>query len=161
MTGAPSFVTPPEPWEALVAAEQEYAARRMELFAAGAESQLRKALASPRGRGAALRVLADAPPELTMALIDAVFGGAVTTHAQVGVARSVIGRLDPGWLSRALKPMVSAWIERPEATWEDLRRAAELMSDLGQRALLDQVVERANRSDDEDVKEVAEDFRAR
>ncbi len=82
-----------EPWEDLVAAEELYAARRMDLFAVGAERQLRLALASPRGQGTALRVLIDAPAEVTMALIGAVFDAAVTTHAQVGVAREVIGQL--------------------------------------------------------------------
>ncbi len=150
-----------EPWEDLVAAEELYTARRMDVFAAGAEEQLRLALASPRGRGTALRVLADAPPELTIALLDAAFDAAVTTHAQVGVARNVIGRLDAGWLARTLGPLVSERIERPGASWEDLRRVAELLSELGQRALLDEVVDCADRSDDEDIREVAEDFRAR
>jgi hypothetical protein len=147
-----------EPWEELVLAEEAYIARRMELFSSGAEAQLRLALGSPRGVGTALRVLVDAPLELVMNLFDVLFVLAVTTHSQVGLARTVLGRLDRGWLASALQPSVEEWLVRPELGWEGYRRLAELLSFLEQRSLLTEVVRRAASSDDDDVREVAEDF---
>jgi hypothetical protein len=147
-----------EPWEELVRAEEAYVAKRVELFASGAEPQLRLALASPRGVGTALRVLVDAPLELVMELFDVLFVAATTTHSQVGLARDVLGRLDPGWLASALSSPVEERLSHPDADWEDYRRLAELLLALGQRTHLTAVVERARRSNDEDVREVAEDF---
>jgi hypothetical protein len=148
----------PEPWEELVLAEEAYVARRRALFSSDAEAQLRLALASPRGVGTALRALADAPPELVMSLFDVLFVVAATTHAQVGLARAVLGRLDPGWLASALQSPVEELLARPELGWEEYRRLAELLSALEQRSLLTKVVQHAALSDDDDVREVAEDF---
>lgn len=147
-----------EPWEELVSAEEAYLGRRRALFSTDAEAQLRLALASPRGVGTALRVLADAPTELVMSLFDVLFVVAATTHAQVGLARAVLGRLDPGWLASALRPPVEEWLALPGLGWEGYRRLAELLSALGQRSLLAEVVQHAALSDDEDVREVAQDF---
>lgn len=147
-----------EPWEELVRAEEVYLSARTALFAADAEGQLRLALASPRGRGTALRTLRDAPVELVMDLVDPLFEAAATTHPQVGLARSVLGRVDAGWLAAALRPRVEEWLSRPGADWADYRRVAELLSALDQRPLLAEVVHRAAASDDEDIREVAEDF---
>lgn len=147
-----------EPWEELVLAEEACAASRMSLFSANTEAQLRLALATPRGVGTALRILADAPPELLMKLFDVLFVVAATTHAQIGLARTVLGRLDPGWLASALQSPVEEWLARPDLGWEEYRRLAELLSVLEQRSLLAEVVQHAARSDDDDVREVAEDF---
>jgi len=152
-------MTSPEPWEELVAAENAYLAKRMALFAAGPEHQLRLALGAPRGVGTALRALLDGPIELCMSLIDALFRVAVTTHSQVGVARHVIARIDPGWLRVSLEPLVDSLLDRPGASWEDFRRTAELLAELGQRDLLDEVVRRADQSSDGDIREVGDDFR--
>lgn len=140
-------------------AEEVYVAKRVALFASGAEAQLRLALASPRGVGTALRALLDAPLELVGDLVDALFVVAVTTHPQVGLARTVLGRLDTGWLASVLPPRVEERLSHPGADWEDYRRLAELLSALGQRSLLAEVVRRAALSGDEDIREVAEDFR--
>lgn len=152
-------VTSREPWEELVLAENEYIARRMALYSAGAERQLRLAFASPRGVGTALRALIDAPLELIMSLLDVLFVSAASTHPQVGVARQVIDRLDPGWLSSALRPLVAGRLSQSDASWEDYRRIAELLSTLEQRSILDVLVRRAEASDDPDIREVADDFR--
>lgn len=148
----------PEAWEDLVAAEEAYIAKRKALFSSDVDRQLRLALASPRGVGTALRVLRDAPVELTMDLLDDVFVAAVTTHPQVGLAREVLGRVDAGWLASVLRPLVAARVERSDASWEDYRRVAELLSSLMQQDLLNKVVRCASLSDDADIKEVAMDF---
>ncbi len=151
-------MTTPEPWENLVAAEHAYIVRRMELFAGDLEQQLRLALASPRGRGAALRVLRDAAPELITALSDELVVSATTTHSQVGLAREILGRLDPAELEAILTEPVAALLDRTDASWEDYRRFTELLAAVAQTALLARLVERAAQSDDPDIAEVAEDF---
>jgi hypothetical protein len=146
-------------WQRLVDAEEAYIAARAVLFAAGAEQQLSEALGSSRGRGAALRVLRDSPVELLMALLPALFHSATSTHSQVGLARDVLGRLDSGWLSVALVPLVESAFARESVDWSDYRRLAETLAELGQHDLLAGVVKRAAASDDADIREVAEDFR--
>jgi hypothetical protein len=141
-----------------VAAEAVYVAQRMALYAAGAEVQLRLALASPRGVGTALRALLDAPVELVMDLFDALFVFAASSNPQVGLARDLVGRLDAGWLASVLPRHVEERLSRPDAGWEDHRRLAELLSALGQRSMLAELVRRAALSDDEDIREVAADF---
>jgi hypothetical protein len=144
-------------WQDLVAAEQAYFAARMALYKADPEAELRAALGSARGRGTALRALRDAPVELVMDLIEPLTEAATTTHGEVGLAREVLGRVDPGWLAGVLPPLVEQRLA-PAADWEDYRRLAELLSTLGQHALLAEVVRRAAGSDDEDIREVAADF---
>jgi hypothetical protein len=152
-------VTSQQPWEDVVAAESAYIEARTRLFAADAETQLSLALASPSGRGTALRILRDSPIELVMAVLPALFRAATSTHAQVGLARNVLGRIDSGWLSTALIPMVDSVLANESSDWSDYRRLAEVLADLGQQRLLVSVVERAAQSADEDIREVAEDFR--
>lgn len=93
-----------------------------------------------------------------MSLVEPVFDAAATTHGHVGLARDVLGRLDPGWLSRALAPLVDDALDGENADWETYRRTAEVLDLLGQEALLMSLVERARSSEDPDVLEVAEDY---
>lgn len=148
-----------EPWEQLVIAETAYTEAHVEVVKAGVESQLALALASPIGRGTALRVLRDSPVELVMSLIDLVFESASSTHSQVGLAREVMARVDPGWLSTVLDPLVTRMLANSDLDWSDYRRLAEMLSELAQSSLLARVVTQASESADEDVREVADDFR--
>ncbi len=152
-------MTGQQPWEEVVAAESAYIEARTRLFAADAETQLSLALESASGRGPALRILRDSPIELVMAVVPALFRAATRTHPQVGLARNVLGRIDSGWLSTALSPMVESVLANESSDWSDYRRLAEALAELGQRKLLVSVVDRAAHSDDEDIREVAEDFR--
>lgn len=154
-------VTGSEPWERLVDAENHYFTERRRLFASGALDQLRLALGSVRGIGCALRVLRDAPVELVLDLIDPLFDVATRTHADVGLARLVIARADPGWLSQALRPLVSEFLDRADLDDSDYRRLAELLDSLHQSDLMELLVLTADRSTDEDIREVADDFRDR
>ncbi len=153
-------MTPAEPWERLVRAEQAYIEARTALFASDPEAQLAAALRSPRGRNAALRVLDGATDELKMALLPTLFELTLVTHGNVGLVRAIIGSLDHGWLSIALGSHVEALLERPHLTWEEYRRVAELLRSIGQVGLLDTVVTKAQYADDVDIREVAEDFRS-
>jgi len=153
-------VTVEEPWERLVRAEQAHIEPRTGLFASDAEAQLAAALGNPRGRNAALRVLEGATDELKMAMLPSLFDLALATHGNVGLVRTIIGSLDDGWLTIALRPHVNALFERPQVTWEEYRRVAELLRSIGQIGLLDTVVNKAQQSDDLDIREVAGDFRS-
>lgn len=148
-----------QPWEEVVAAEGVYLETRRQMFEAGAEEQLSLALQSPTGRGSALRVLRDSPLEVLMGVLPGLFDAASSTHPQVGLAREVLGRVDSGWLSTALVPLVESRLQNKASDWSDYRRLAECLSEIGQSRLLAVVVERADQSDDDDIREVAEDFR--
>lgn len=152
-------MTRPEPWEELVIAEDAYLTKRMAMFEAGAEQQLRLALADAAGAPTALTVLRDAPVELVMDLVDLIFLRATRTHGHVALARQVIARLDPGWLFLALPPLVKERLNAPEADWEDYRRIAEVLKDLDQLVILEQLVALARTSADPDILEVADDYR--
>lgn len=148
-----------EPWEEVRDAEDLYFARRVEMFAAGKQEQLRLALADPVGAGMALRILRDADLQTVMDLFDAVFARATTTHGPVQLAREVLARLDAGWLFRALGPVIERRLSQPGADWEDFQRIAEVLHHLDQHAHLNTLVVRAERSDDPDIVEVAEVYR--
>jgi hypothetical protein len=151
-----------QPWEDLVDADEAYLAQRRAMYEAGImQSQLRLALATAAGRGVALQVLSDAPVELVAELLDPVFAVSLATHGPLGLAREVLARLDPEWLGPRLRVLVDRRLDAPdpEEPYEDYRRIAELLDSLGQRAILADVVRRAEASDDPDVVEVADDFR--
>ncbi|MBL7496589.1 hypothetical protein I6A84_19540 [Frankia sp. CNm7] len=149
-----------EPWEELAEAENTYFAIRMRMFAAGAETQLRKALATPRGRRTALRVLLEAPAELRMDLIEPVFEATLGSTAEVATARAVLRLVDPGWLTMALRPLLLQRFSdsREPIDWSEYRRAAELLGELGQPALLGLLLSLGSETDDPDVREVVDDF---
>lgn len=154
-------MTPEEPWEELIRADEAYFSSRMRLFASDPQAQLRTALTKPRAKGPALRVLRDAPIEIVMDLVEHVFAVAASTHPQAGLAREVLARLDGGWLHRELRPLVEERLTSGAASWEDYLRIAESLSALDQKALLERLVQLAESADDADTREVADDYRAR
>lgn len=153
-------MSPRQPWEDVVDAENAYISARMKVFydADDGTEQLLAALRHVRGKGMALRLLQEGPVERVMELYEAVFDATTTTHPQVGRARDVLNRLDPGWLSMTLPPLVQRRLD-DNPDWEDYRRLAELLTELGQTALLDTLVRHAERSTDPDILEVADDYR--
>jgi hypothetical protein len=93
-----------------------------------------------------------------MELVPQLYQAALISRSDILVpAREALGRVDPGWLSTALAPEVERTL--PDADDEVFRRLAELLDHLGQEALLARVVSAAEDSDDEDIREVADDFR--
>jgi hypothetical protein len=152
-----------EPWEDLVDAEQAYIEQRDAMYSSGLmEQQLGLASRSPQGRATALHVLLDAPIALVEAFLEPVFEIAVTLHSPLGPAREVLARLDPDRLTPRLAHLVARKLDEPDPDYpdDDYRRVAELLDRLGQRTLLAELVRRAERSDNPDVVEVADDFRA-
>ncbi len=147
-----------EAWEQMAKAEEAYFAARRAMYAAGFEEQFVAALSSARGRGPALRALATAPLDKRMSLLPVLFDLALETENEIVAVREVIASFDEGWLSFALQPLVQAFWDRPKLTDWEYRRLAELLSGLNQQTLLAEVVERAARESDPDIREVAEDF---
>ncbi|WP_131831605.1 hypothetical protein [Pseudofrankia asymbiotica] len=150
-----------EPWEELVETEKAYFACRMRLFAAGAKDQLELALTDPRGRAAALRMLLAVPVDLTMELVEDVFEASIGLTDDIAIARDVLRRVDPGWLSTALRPLLANRFEEPKepVDWVDYRCAADLLADLNQNSLLSRFLIWAIRIDDPDVQEIVDDYR--
>jgi hypothetical protein len=147
-----------EPWEVMSKAEDAYFEARRAMYAAGFEQQFVAALSSARGRGPALRALATAPLDKRMTLLPVLFDLSLDMEQELVAVREAIASFDEGWLSFALQPLVRAFWDRPGLTEREYRRLAELLAGLSQTALLSEVVQRAERESDPDIREVAEDF---
>jgi hypothetical protein len=131
----------PEPWEQLRDAHHAVGEIGRSLISAGIwQQQLRLALASPRGRATALSILNRRPAEEIMDLVDAVFDATVSMPAGSGLGEQVLAKVDPGWLSFALRRIVHdrvAGSPEPDAA---RRRIAELLEQLEQPSLLKDLV---------------------
>ena len=129
-----------QPWEELRNLRQACVEVVRGMAAAGIlEAQLRLALASPRGRATALRVLRDGSVDRVMDLVDGVFTAAVTPSADTGLARTVLARLDPGWLALTLRALLA---ELDSVSAEEHRCIVDLLTELDQSALLAEVTQR-------------------
>ena len=106
----------------------------------------------------ALRVLRDAEPEFVIRFLSPMFDIATHQHGELELARQIIGQLDPGCLFIAIRPLIQARLDAPEADYEDYRRIAEALEDWDQMAHLDALVAQASPSADPDILEVVEDF---
>lgn len=129
-----------QPWEELRDLRQACVEVVRGMAAAGIlEAQLRLALASPRGRATALRVLRDGSVDQVMDLVDDVFTAAVTPSADAGLARTVLARLDPGWLALTLRALLAERLAGGDVSPEARRCIVDLLTELGQPALLAEV----------------------
>ncbi|SDP06069.1 hypothetical protein SAMN04515671_2836 [Nakamurella panacisegetis] len=145
------------PWERLVEAEDAYFERRQEMFEAGMDRELGLALQSAKGRGMALRVLRELPPDAILPHVGVVADIATRTHGQVGLAREVLSKVDRDAAIRLVVPQIEAMLAA-DADWETYRRSAEVLVMLGARGALSHLVSLALKSDDADIREVGEDF---
>ena len=147
-----------EPWEDVLEAERVYYAARRRMHDAGTHDQLRLAFRHPLGRDTALRILRDGPIEDVMAFLPEIFDIATHLHGELEFARDLIDRLDSSWLYIALRPLIQARLDAPEAEYDDYQRIAEALQHWDQLAHLDALVARAKRSTDPDILEVAENY---
>jgi len=132
-----------QPWEELRDLRQAWVEILRGMAAAGIlEAQLRLALASPRGRATALRVLRDGSVQQVMDLVDDVFTAAVTPSADTGLARTVLARLDPGWLALTLRGLLAERLDSGSVSAEEQRCIVDLLTELDQPALLAEVTAR-------------------
>ena len=132
-----------QPWEELRDLRQSSLEVLRGMAAAGIlEAQLRLALASPRGRATALRVLRDGSVDRVMDLVDGVFTAAITPSADTGLARAVLARLDPGWLALTLRALLAERLDSGSVSAEEHRCIVDLLTELDQSALLAEVTQR-------------------
>jgi hypothetical protein len=145
-------------WRSIVDAERAFQLACAALTMPEMMSVLHEVLPSGHGRETALRIIRSLPDERVMELVPQLYQAALISRSDILVpAREALGRVDSGWLFAALAPEVERTL--PDADDEVYRRLAELLDHLGQEALLARVVTAAEDSDDEDILEVADDFR--
>ena len=144
-------------WQAVVDAERQHQLAAAAFTMPEMLAVLREVLRDGPGQATAVRLVRTLPDDRVRDLVPELVQAALISRPEILVpAREALGRLDAGWLSLALRPEVERVL--PDADWEVYRRLAELLRHLGQEALLARVVAAAAESDDEDVREVADDF---
>jgi hypothetical protein len=154
-------------WQAFLSVQEEYIAAQMRLFRAQAAVQglpaarlqelLDRALHSVGERRAALLLLVDLDETVRRRNFAALMDWVAVEHRDIDLAREVILSMDRDWLAKHLPTQLER-ILNPSATYEAYRRLAELLTLLNS-PLLQMVIERAERSDDNDIHEVAVDYR--
>lgn len=152
------MTTAEDAWQTMINAEETYYEARMALVAAGPDEVLREQLGTLRGRGPALRVLADLLPDHTLTLFSEVFHTAVSSERDGLLARRVLSRLEPARLSEAFSTVLRDFlVDEQRDSWE-YRRTAELLDAHDQTDLLAQLVAVAKRSADSGIRGVGNDF---
>lgn len=144
-------------WQKFTDAERAMIEARMALIATDWEPVVRRAL-STSDKETALRLLQILPDERTRPFADALLPLALRSKPYVGVVRQLLASLGPGWMSANARDFVEQTISSPNATEEEFHRLAELLDELNEPDLLKMVVDAARRSDDPDIREVAEDY---
>lgn len=147
-----------EAWSVFKQADQAMVQARMAFMASDWEPVLRTALETWDHVPTALGLLRILPAERVAPFGDVLLEMAIVTHAQIGVVRELLARLGPGWMSANARGFVERTIASPGSTDEQFRRLAELLRELDEPDLLALVVAAAARSEDPDIREVAEDF---
>ena len=119
--------------------------------------ELDEALNDPAQRGTALRLLRYLPIEARHVLFPQLVHLASFSHGDVVLVRSLISELGPEWLQEHLSTQVRRITSRPDVSYEEYRRLAELLSevDLG---LLQELALQAKSNADPDVREVGEEY---
>jgi hypothetical protein len=151
-------VTVQDAWAAYVEAEGRMHAARMRLMKLDVAEVLPAALHSFDGRGAALRLLDGLPSSWTDRFVADLLRLAIVTHPEIGTTRRLLASADPDRIDESIGPFTERVIADPASTWEEYRRLAELLDELGRAGLLRRLVEAAQASSDPDIREVADDF---
>jgi hypothetical protein len=147
----------PALWSGLLDAERQYVAARRAVVGLGDRltDVLRSALGQPAQRGTALRLLLVVDVERRLEVFPELVRLAAVGHSDVGLVREVIGSLPHYWveanIGREVRPLLD------DGGYEEYRRLAELLQGLDS-GLLSELVDRARRSEDPDIREVADDF---
>lgn len=157
--GRPSPDLTPEQeryWARVLEAESAAITARTNFTPEDYVAVLREALLDDADRDAALGFAQHLPDEQLKALLPQLYETATLTHRSILLTRQLIARLDRQWLTSALGPLVERTLA--EGDEEAYRRLAELLDHLEQYGLLARLVEAAAGSEDEEIREVAEDF---
>jgi hypothetical protein len=144
-------------WAELCAAENAFYKARMALFREVSDwsGVLAAALENPSQRGTALRVLEILPEHRIREQTAALIRLASVGHSDIASSRTMILKLDRGWLVENVDPIVRQVLVGGGA--EEYRRIAELYSQLDSD-LLKVHLERCRASNDADIREIADDF---
>ncbi|MBA2305758.1 MAG: hypothetical protein H0W08_24430 [Acidobacteria bacterium] len=145
-------------WENLLEAESEFFRARRRVIEVGDSlvSLIRRALQIPSERGTALRLLLVVDVTQRMSHFSELMQLASVGHADVDLCRKVIQSIPGYWVESNLKAEILPILEGGGS--EEYRRLAELLTELNSQ-LLNDLVEMALSSDDEDINEVGHDFR--
>jgi hypothetical protein len=103
-----------------------------------------------------LRLLGNLSPEITLTVVDHVVDLAASDGTAI-LARGLLGRLPWKEAEANVPPAVTALLGRDDDELTYLRMA-ELLEHLGLAVALDELVERAARSDNDGVREVAHEY---
>lgn len=144
-------------WASFVAAENAFVAARMALIrgAADVPAIVARALRVPSERGAALRLLLILPEEQTRPHLASLVDLASVGHSDLELCRSVILRIDHGWLLSHIDAHVHAALA--QGGEEAHRRIAELYT-LIDAGLLQRHLVRCSSSADADTRAIVADF---
>lgn len=144
-------------WVELCRAEESYYEARIRFVghAANKLDVLSRALDIAHERGTALRALQTMDESEVRPLLPKLVDLASRTHSNVGLVRDVISRYDRGWLRSALPRLIRAKLLTGGE--EEFRRLAELLARVDPPEL-GSLVAQAKRSDDAEIREVAQDF---
>lgn len=111
------------------------------------------------GRGSIeLRVVGEAPVEVIDQFAEEILVRSVL-NSDPFQARNVLLKMSPERRRSALEEYVNRALSDPSSDWEIYRRTAEVLDLSGYWDLLSRLVASAAMSDDEDILEVAEDYR--
>lgn len=143
-------------WSDVVSADAAlFEARRRFLAGGNVDDELRHALTRATDRGAALRLLMSLDVSLIIGLITELVSLASVAHADISLVRQVVGRIPGEWAEAYLWDFIEPVLE--QGGGEEYRRLAELLRGLDSEHL-GRLVSRAAASNDEEIREVAEDF---
>jgi hypothetical protein len=151
---------PEDLWLAYCHAEQE-ADEALRLFLATVSDPIGFLGTNLRhtGRVYALRVLERFPEEDRRRLLPDLVAVAATTVRDLRLVRAAIASFDRRWLQSNIEGHV--WKQLgPEASDEQYRRLAELLDGLGLAPSLEKLLDRAAASPDQEIRQVAADWRA-
>lgn len=121
-------------------------------------SALRERIGRIETRNGTLLALQGLEPSVSAALADVLVPLAVS-HKYALRVRQLLGRMSHHQAARIVPPLVAIVLDNPTQADDDaFRRLAELLEYLGLGAALDDLLKRAARSDDPNIREVAHDL---
>lgn len=146
-----------ERWEVVVAAEQAFSIALADMGTDELQLSVSAGLADLRSRRAALRVLASSPASMTAAVLPSLAPLLLVSHSLLAECRRAVLRLAKPELHQFLDSLTDDVVGR-SSDYESFRRLAELLRDAQCDELLKRLLNAASQSDDDDVREVVEDF---
>ncbi len=117
---------------------------------------VKRGLSSVVARGAILRRLTWASNDLKQKVFDELVDLASIGHSDIGLCRTVIKSLPRLWLLRNISASIEKILLESEDE-ETYRRLAELLYEID-NSLLRSLVEHARKSENIDIREIADDF---